>query len=56
VSILLNPNSIKGSLLEFLQNILSLSPLQIKVFINRQKATDWLKAKPLKRANPAFDS
>ena len=55
VSILLNPDSIKGSLLEFLQNILSLCPLQIKVFIDRQKATDWLKKKPLKRANPMFD-
>jgi hypothetical protein len=56
VSILLNPDSIKGSLPEFLQNILSLGPLQIKVFTDRQKATAWLKAKPLKRANPAFDS
>jgi hypothetical protein len=55
VSILLNPDSIKGSLLEFLQNILSLSPLQIKVFIDPKKAAAWLKQKPLKRANPAFD-
>jgi hypothetical protein len=55
ISILLNPDSVKGCLLEFLQNILSLGPLQIKVFIDRQTATDWLKKKPLKRANPMFD-
>jgi hypothetical protein len=55
VSILLNPDSVKGCLLEFLQNILSLGPLQIKVFIDPKKATAWLEQKPLKRANPAFD-
>jgi hypothetical protein len=55
VSILLNPDSIKAGLLDFLQNILSLGPLQIKVFTDPKKATAWLKQKPLKRANPAFD-
>jgi len=55
VSILLNSDSVKGNLLGFLQNILSLGPLQIKVFIDRRKATAWLKARSLKRANPAFE-
>jgi hypothetical protein len=55
ISILLNSDSIKERLLGFLQNILSLSPLQIKVFIDREKATAWLQQEPLKRANPAFD-
>ena len=55
VSILLNPDSVKGNLLEFLQNVLSLGPLQIKVFVDSEKATAWLKAKPLRRTGRSFE-
>jgi hypothetical protein len=55
ISILLKPDSKKPGLLEFLQNVLSLTTLQIKLFTDRQKATDWLRKKPLRRANPMFD-
>ncbi len=55
VSILLKPDSIKSGLLEFLQTILSLNALQIKVFTKRNQATDWLKKEPLECVIQTFD-
>ena len=55
VSILIKAGTIEKKLLGFLQNILSLSPMQIRVFIDQQKATDWLLKKPLSKVNPMFN-
>jgi hypothetical protein len=43
LAILINPDSVKGGLFKFLQNVLYLSSLKIQVFTDPAEATAWLK-------------
>ena len=45
MAILVNPDSLKGGPFRFLQDVISLGPLQVQVFNNPEEATAWLKAK-----------
>ena len=45
LAILINHDSSKGDLFKFLQNVCSLSSMQIQVFNDTEKATAWLKKK-----------
>ncbi len=44
-AVLVNPDSFKNTLLKFLQDVLSLSSLQIRVVSDFEKATAWLEMK-----------
>lgn len=45
LAILISHDSLKGDLFKFLQNVCSLSSMQIQVFNDTEKATAWLKKK-----------
>jgi hypothetical protein len=45
MAILINPGSINGSSLRFLQNVLCLSLLRVQVFTDHKEATAWLKTR-----------
>jgi hypothetical protein len=45
MAILVNPNSMSSGLFKFSENVFYLSSLQIRIFVDTDEATSWLKTK-----------